>query len=280
MEPVAYEIMERIGDTHWWYRARREIIADVIEREVPPGSRIIDFGSGTGATAVLLRNRGYQVAIAEISVTALESCRRRGVPVIDLRTDSLPERAADCVLLGDVLEHVENDAALLREVRKALLPGGLIVVTVPAYMFLWSGEDHVSRHLRRYRLPGLVATLDNGGFAVKWASYFNTLLFPAIVAVRILKRAFRPHAMYESDVTPLWRPLNIMLYGLFRAEAVLLRRVSMPFGASIIVLASPKSEPSRQVPVTCPVKINSRNRRRSRASTYILLQALEATRRS
>src|SRR5215204_2923223 len=182
MEPVAYEIMERIGNTHWWYRARREIIADIIGRSVPTGSRIIDFGSGTGETAILLRNRGYQVAIAEISATALESCRRRGVPVIDLRTDVLPERAADCILLGDVLEHVENDSALLRKIRKALLPGGLLLVTVPAYMFLWSGEDHVSRHLRRYRLRGLLATLDDGGFAVQWASYFNTLLFPAIVA--------------------------------------------------------------------------------------------------
>jgi 2-polyprenyl-3-methyl-5-hydroxy-6-metoxy-1,4-benzoquinol methylase len=189
MEKVSYEIMEDLGDIYWWYCARREIIVSVIERNVPAGVRIIDFGSGTGALAALLRDHGYRVTAADISPLALDGCRRRGLEVIDLRSNRLPEQAAECVILGDVLEHVEEDAALLTDVRKALVPGGSLLATVPAYEFLWSGEDHVSRHMRRYRLSQLVAALEKGGFEVSWASYFNMLLLPAIAAALVLKRS-------------------------------------------------------------------------------------------
>jgi 2-polyprenyl-3-methyl-5-hydroxy-6-metoxy-1,4-benzoquinol methylase len=243
MEKVAYEIMEDLGDTYWWYRARREIIAGVIERYVPDGGRIIDFGSGTGALTALLRDQGYQVKAADISPLALDGCRRRGLEVIDLRSQALPEQATECVILGDVLEHVKDDAALLTDIRMALAPGGCLLTTVPAYEFLWSGEDYVSQHLRRYRLPQLIAALEKSGFEVTWASYFNTLLFPAIVAALVLKRVFRPRAMYKSDLAPLSDKVNSILYRIFRAEALVLRRATFPFGASIIALATP---------VTCP----------------------------
>ena len=242
MEKVTYEIMEDFGDGYWWYRARREIMVSVIERYVPCGARIIDFGSGTGVIAALLRGHGYQVRAADISPLALDGCYRRGLEVIDLRSNRLPKQDAECVILGDVLEHVEDDIALLTAIHAAVKPGGSLLVTVPAYEFLWSGEDHVSRHLRRYRLSQLIAVLEKGGFEVTWASYFNALLLPAIGATLVLKRIFKPRAMYRSDLTPLSDKLNSILYAIFRTEALILRHVTLPFGASIIALAIPRSQ--------------------------------------
>jgi SAM-dependent methyltransferase len=239
MERVSYEIMEDLGDTYWWYRARREIIADLIVRHVPNGGRIIDVGAGNGATAAMLRNRGFRVVAADTSPLALDGCCRRGVNVIDLRSNPLPNQAAECVLLGDVLEHVPDDAALLADVRRALVPSGVLLATVPAYEFLWSGEDHVSRHYRRYRLPQLAAALHKGGFDLIWGSYFNTFLLPAVATVLLIKRIFRPRSMYKSDLNRISDGLNETLYRIFRAEARVLRSITLPFGASIIVMATP-----------------------------------------
>jgi SAM-dependent methyltransferase len=231
--------MDDLGDAYWWYRARREIIADVITKYVPPRGRIVDFGSGTGATAALLRDRGYRVWAAEISPLALNGCRRREIDVIDLRSNSLPERFADCIVLGDVLEHIEDEAALLAQIRNALVASGLLITTVPAYEFLWSGEDYISEHRRRYRRPQLVMTLEKGGFEVIWGSYFNTMLLPVIAGAIVLKRIFRPREMYKSDVKPLSPGLNSILYRIFRGESHLLMRVPLPIGASIIAIARP-----------------------------------------
>ncbi len=226
--------MDDLGDAYWWYRARREIIADVITKYVPPRARIVDFGSGTGATAALLRDRGYRVLAAEISPLALNGCE-----VIDLRSNPLPEQVADCIVLGDVLEHIEDEAALLAQIRNTLVASGLLITTVPAYEFLWSGEDYVSEHLRRYRRSQLILALEKGGFEVIWGSYFNTLLLPAIAGAVVLKRIFRPREMYKSDLKPLSPRLNSILYRIFRAEAHLLMRVPLPIGASIIAIARP-----------------------------------------
>lgn len=242
MEKVGYDIMEDVGDTYWWYQARREIIADVIARYVPNGERIIDFGSGNGATAALLQDRGYRVVAADISPLALDGCRRRGLDVIDLRSHSLPERAAECIILADVLEHVADDAGLLADIRRASVPGGIVLATVPAYQFLWSGEDHISRHYRRYRLPQLAMAMNKGGFELIWASYYNTILLPAIIVVLLTKRVFRPSQIYKSDINPLGDGINNILCRIFRAEGRILRHITFPFGASIIAVATAKNE--------------------------------------
>jgi SAM-dependent methyltransferase len=240
MLDVGYDIMEDIGDTYWWYRARREIMVGFIERQLPSGARIIDVGAGNGATTALLRDRGYNAAAADISPIALEACIRRGLEVIDLRDRSLPERSADCVILGDVLEHVPDDVALIADAGKSLVPGGILLVTVPAFEFLWSGEDFISRHYRRYRRRQLVGALQTGGFNKIWASYYNTLLLPVIAAVILTKRMFRPRDMYKSDLAPLPDGLNQFLYNVFRSESWILKRTSLPIGASIIAVATLK----------------------------------------
>src|SRR5581483_7335569 len=142
----------------------------------------------------------------------------RGLQTVDVSESGLPPRSADCVLAGDVLEHVSDDLGLLKSLREALRPGALLVVTVPAYEFLWSGEDYVSEHVRRYTRGRLKRVLRSAGFELVRCGYFNTLLFPVILTVTLTKRLFFPREMYRSNVVPLPRWQNAVLHRLFAFE--------------------------------------------------------------
>lgn len=237
MRDEAYKLMRELEASYWWYRARREIICDAVARNVAPAARVLDYGSGTGATARALRDAGFDVTAADVSDHSLAACRESGLPTIDLRAEPLPVGSMDAVLACDVLEHVEEEAALLCRLRQTLRPDGRLIVTVPAYEWLWSGEDYVSQHVRRYTRRSLLALVRQAGFVPRWCSYFNTLLAPAVAGTILAKRLFSPLAMYRSNVEPLPHGLNEMLYRIFRLERSALRRVRFPFGTSILLVA-------------------------------------------
>ncbi len=237
MKPAAYRIMEESEDTYWWYRARRDIISHLILRTIPAGELIVDYGSGTGGTSALLQDLGYRVLAADISDEALAKCKLRGLSTIDLTERSLDDCSADCILAGDVLEHVKDDVELLKTFRRALRPNGTLIVTVPAYEFLWSGEDYVSDHWRRYTRRRLKQQIRSAGFECVWCSYYNTLLFPAVLLTTLAKRVFFPREMYSSNVKPLTRWQNQVLYRVFASEGHLLKPLRFPLGASLIAVA-------------------------------------------
>jgi SAM-dependent methyltransferase len=242
MKHEAYRLMEELDESYWWYQARREIVCDALVRFLPARGDVVDYGSGAGATAARLRDLGYRVIAADVNDDMLQACRRRGLPTVNLGERPIPPASADGVLACDVLEHVEDDVGLLKSLRDALRPGGLLVGTVPAYELLWSGEDFVSGHLRRYTRRSLRASLGDAGYEVVWASYFNTLLFPLASLVIMSKRLFRPRAMYRSNVEPLPARQNALLRAVFERERWLLRRVRLPFGLSVIFVARPPRE--------------------------------------
>ena len=132
---------------------------------------------------------------------------------------------------------LKDDVALLFSLRQVLRRGGLLVVSVPAFEFLWSGEDYVSEHVRRYTRKTLLQHLDLAGFHAVWCSYFNTLLFPVIASVRLTNRLLFPRAMYRSDVGPLPMWQNEVLSKLFASERHLLRWTRFPVGASLLAVA-------------------------------------------
>jgi SAM-dependent methyltransferase len=237
MEEDAYHLMAELDDSHWWFQARREIVCDVVRRFVPSGSEVVDYGCGTGAIAARLREAGYRVVGAEVSEEMLGRCELRGVQTINLGEQWIPPASADCVLACDVLEHVEHDVELLVRLRDVLRPEGLFIATVPAYEFLWSGEDYVSRHFRRYTRRNLRKSFARGGYDVVWSSYFNTLLFPTASLVILTKRLFRPRAMYSSNVErlPPWQ--NSLFRTIFTQERALLRHLQLPFGLSVMCVA-------------------------------------------
>jgi SAM-dependent methyltransferase len=239
MKDEAYRLMADLDETYWWFQARREIVCDVVKRFAPAGGAILDYGGGTGAMAAQLGRHGYRVTAADVSKEMLAACRARGIPVIDLDERAIPAVSADCVLACDVLEHVEDDVSLLRELRGAIRPGGLLIATVPAYEFLWSGEDHVSNHFRRYTRATLARSLRAADYELVWSSYFNTLLFPLAAAVILSKRLLRPRDMYRSNVEPLPGWQNSLFRAVFSKERTLLRWLRLPLGLSLIVVARP-----------------------------------------
>ena len=240
MKDEAYTLMEQFEDTFWWYRARREIIVAAVRRFVPAGGRVIDFGCGTGSLAAALRQEGYRVLAADNDPRAIAGCRRRGLDVLDAAGGELPADRADAVLACDVLEHVADETGFLRQIGRLLAPTGCLLITVPAFEFLWSGEDHVSNHYRRYTRRGIDRALRADGFAPVWRSYFNTLLSPVAAASILYKRLFRPRDMYRSNVHPLPGWLNSLLYHLFAAERYLLPRFGLPFGVSLMAVSRPQ----------------------------------------
>lgn len=226
-----------LEETYWWYRARKEIICDTVKRFLSPGSDIIDFGAGSGVIAQELVNHGYSVLATDTSPSALAACRQRGLSTLDLNNDWPASQSADCILACDVLEHLDDEVGLLQKLRGTLRPRGLLIAAVPAYDFLWSGEDYISKHVRRYTKPLLEKRVRAAGFTIEWSTYFNTLLFPLVTTYLFYKRLARPQDMYLSDVQalPAWQ--NDLLYEVFALERHILPRLRLPVGASILLVA-------------------------------------------
>jgi SAM-dependent methyltransferase len=204
--------------------------------------RVLDVGCGTGTMVRELRRYGHVQGI-DADETAVHFSRERGIEDVEhVPEGPLPFEDArfDLVTALDVIEHVDDDLGLMRELRRVLAPGGTLLVTVPAFRFLWGPQDEISHHKRRYRAPELGDRLRSAGFEVARLSYFNSLLFPAIAAVRVL-RPYRPGAADLHSDFELTRQgrLNGVLARVFAAEAPLVARVDLPVGISILALATP-----------------------------------------
>lgn len=244
MQDLMYDLHREHQATHWWFTARREIVLDLLRRQVTragmqPPLRLADVGCGAGGILPWLGEFGHAFGI-DPSPAAIEYARGIGV---DVRPGGLPDslgidagRPVDVVLLLDVLEHVDDDALSLRSVRAALRPGGLLIITVPAFRMLWGAHDVVNEHRRRYTRPELRAKLEAAGFRVDEISYCNTALFPAVAAVRLARRLL-PERSPRPDLGTVPRPLNRMLHHLFAAERHIIPVAPLPFGVSVIAAA-------------------------------------------
>jgi SAM-dependent methyltransferase len=148
-----------------------------------------------------------------------------------------PDDAFDLVTTLDVIEHIDDDVAALAELRRVLRPGGRLLVAVPAFMFLWGKQDEVSHHRRRYTARTLRRALAQAGFGVDRTSYFNTILFLPVAAVRLGRRLVRRPGARQSDFDLGPASLNRLLGAVFGVEASLVARRDLPFGVSVLALA-------------------------------------------
>ncbi len=235
MDPAYVSIHMEEDRSHWWFRGRLAVILATLRRALPPRRvRLLELGCGTGNVLAALSEFGDAVGMdAHGDLTA--AARAAG---LDVRVGHLPDDLgvapgwAEVVLLLDVIEHVD-DIATLSAARAGVCEGGFLVVTVPAYQWLWSGHDEVLGHRRRYTATELRAAVERAGFRVLRVSYFNTLLFPLLVAVRAWKRlrGDRGHDLQRPAA-----PLNWLLERIFAFERHLVPRVSFPFGASLLLI--------------------------------------------
>jgi SAM-dependent methyltransferase len=241
MDRIVYDRMAAHDSTHWWYRARRDILADYLTRyaALPTGARILEIGCGTGHNLPMLAGFGSVEAIEIDPAARAIASARLGRPVGDAPLPALPgiERAAyDLIAVLDVVEHIEDDVAALAAMRECLKPGGKILIAVPAHQWMWSAHDTVNHHHRRYSKKTLTAAIAAAGLRPRKLTYFNSLLFPLAAAARV---AGRLTGRDDSDDSPPAKPLNALFETIFRLERHAIGRVPMTPGVSIVTLAEP-----------------------------------------
>lgn len=239
MKPRMYDLHRELEHHHWWFVARRQIVLSLMRAHLPPGElRLLDIGCGMGGLLPHLAELG-EVAGVDPSMQAVEHARQQsGADVrVGALPDDVPFEAAgfDAITLLDVLEHIDDDAAAARRIAELLKPGGLLFVTVPAYPFLWSEHDRLNEHRRRYLPRDLRQVLARAEFRVRFLSFYNTLLFPGIAAVRLLSRLRRATSTPSVGLVP--EPINGALRALFASERWLLRRTALPVGVSLVAIA-------------------------------------------
>lgn len=240
MEENVYSRMNALEAGHWWFVARRRIVSAFLKQSCPDTARpsILEAGCGTGGNLAMLAGFG-DVHAFEPSEGARASAAAKHDGAISQGhlPDGIPfgDTRFDVVVMLDVLEHVERDLESLEALRRRLAPGGRILITVPALPWLWSRHDEVHHHFRRYTRTGLSSVLEAAGFRIVRMSYFNTLLFPLIAGIRVLKKlAGQKDAADDSMPGPM---VNRALTWLFSLERRLLARVSFPIGVSLIAVA-------------------------------------------
>lgn len=255
MEAVLYHTFYEIEKVHWWCVSRRDILVDLTRALLPAGGRVLDVGCGTGffleafaaGAESLMAGEGPRIEGwgLDAEPLAVAMCRERGLEHVhqgsagDLA--AVADQRFDLIFMLDVLEHLDDDQAALREATRLLAPGGRIVVTVPAFRFLWSKHDDVSMHKRRYTREELAGAFRGAGLPLAKLTYFNAYLFPLALVRRIGRRLTRTDDGVEFDVPA--RPLNALLRKVFRAETAAViksdERGAFPVGLSILAVTQP-----------------------------------------
>lgn len=234
MREAAYRQHYEAEDRHWWFRGRWAVVDSLLRRTPLPASpRILDAGCGTGGNLVRYSRIGEASGV-DPSPEAVRFCRDRGFGSVEQAgLEKLPFAAEsfDLITATDVLEHVAEEGTALRELWRVAAPNAALLLTVPAYMWLWSEEDENLHHHRRYTRPRLRRAVETVGWESGIATYFNTLLLPPIALVRGLSKLTGRKGA-EVDATPA--SLDGVLSLPMRLEACLIRAgVSLPAGVSV-----------------------------------------------
>lgn len=237
-------------DTHWWFASRTRALQALLDTAAVPSNpeppRVLDIGCGAGNMTHHLEQYG-QVVGFDPHAGALKVAVARGCTVLQSDASALPfgDGTFDLVAALDVIEHCQDDFAVLSEIQRVLKPGGLLAVTVPAFEWLWSYNDVLNRHYRRYTAEQLRERVEEAGFTVKRLGYNNFFVFPLAAAV-IVARGKTParklsapvtDGAYQVEMEPTAAPINAVLDTVGRIEAKVIRRRDLPIGTGILCIA-------------------------------------------
>ena len=257
MRPAEYLRMYEMEESYWWFVARRKLVCEFIgQLQLPNHSHLLDVGCGTGANLEAFGDKFERVGI-DMSKAALGFCKTRGLDSLvqaKIEHSGMARDTFDVVTALDMLEHVDDDMAAFSELWRVSRPGGFLLITVPAFGFLWSEHDEALQHRRRYTVAELESKLAASGFHVLRISYFLASFFAPILVFRIVqnlaKRRIEPEATHV--ILPRW--VNSVLVWILDWERRLLRHIDrLPFGVSIIALAvKPTRSESSSPPLTRP----------------------------
>lgn len=240
MDRIVFDRMAEFDNSHWWYQGRRRILETVISDhlKLPPQAQILEVGCGTGHNLSMLSQHG-RVDALEIDDTARDiASQRLGRPVGNSPLPELPGVERDhyeMIGLFDVLEHIEDDVGALKEIGQCLSHGGKLLLTVPAFPWMWTAHDEIHHHHRRYSKATLQKAIEQAGLKVEMLSWFNSILFPIAAISRIWNKISRKADSDDGQPGPL---VNAVLRNLFAIERHLVGRLPMPPGVSLMVIAS------------------------------------------
>ena len=242
MQQHTYAIMNRVEDSHWWYVGRRAILESFLEtitqslNSEAQSPKILDVGCGTGGNLEMLKRFGAAEGV-DVSDDALEFCQSKGLTVHKGLAEELPfaDESFDVVTALDVIEHLDDDIAGLREMFRILKKGGKTLIFVPAFMWLWGVQDDVSNHRIRYTKKQITERLEKAGFEIERATYANWTFFAPILGGRTLMKltGIKPESENNVNVSAL----NGVFGKLFGAERFWLKRANFPFGVSVVIVA-------------------------------------------
>lgn len=242
MQQHTYAIMDEVEGSHWWFVGRRSILDSFLKgivakiRKPDATLKILDVGCGTGANIEMLSAYGESEGV-DVSDDALEFCRKKGLKVQKGLAETLPydNDAFDLTTALDVVEHLDDDIAGLKEMFRVTRGGGYSLIFVPAFMWLWGVQDDISNHRIRYTRSQIVERLRTAGYEVERATYANWTFFTPILAGRTIMKVTGIKPESENNITI--SALNGVFGKLFGAERFWLKNFNFPFGVSIVIVA-------------------------------------------
>jgi len=242
MQQHTYAIMDEVEGSHWWFVGRRAILDSFLQQisdeiSTPKDDlRILDVGCGTGANLEMLSAYGQAEGV-DVSDDALAFCEKKGLKAQKGLAESLPfsDETFDLTTALDVVEHLDDDIAGLREMYRVTKRGGYSLIFVPAFIWLWGVQYDISNHRIRYTRSQIVERLKTAGFEIERATYANWTFFVPILGGRLLMKATGIKPESENNITI--SGLNGVFGKLFGFERFWLRNLDFPFGVSIVVVA-------------------------------------------
>lgn len=238
MRTNLYDDLFLLEKYHWWHKAKRKLMSKLLEKYcVTKNNQIVDIGCGTGGNLQPLEKYG-KVTGLDKSKHALAYCKKRGFHLLTQRSSEntgIKKDSIDIITMLDILEHVDEDKTL-KEIYRILRKSGVVLITVPAYQFLWSKWDEALHHKRRYTKESLQTILSKYKFTVLHISYVYSFLLVPVILIRTIKNIYSKNT-YPSDFSLNNRLINSLLFSLSQIEQFFILRTTLPFGTSIVCVA-------------------------------------------
>jgi len=237
---MKHEVYKRHIDNfsnHWWFQARKKIIEEIIKKNFKRKLNILDFGSGSGVNIEMLSKFGFVNIYEPHSETKkylkIKYKNKNKFKILN----KIKKQKFDLIILADVLEHLKNDKIALKKLSMNLKKKGYILITVPAYEFLFSMKDKALGHYRRYNKHQIANLFKK--FNIIKLSYFNFFLFIPISSIIIFFKIFNINFIARVENAPN-SFINKILFSIFIIEKLLIKFLDLPFGVSLLGLFKKK----------------------------------------